>query len=110
MYSIVSTQTVKEKKDGGISLVIFTVSSDREASLIVKNRKALKGAGFCLYDQLSQEELQRKKKLLPHYKIEKDKQIANCNGGSRTQQVWFLKDRMFDEKKEFLMPTNTHHE
>ena len=34
--SIVSTQTVKEKKDGGIS-VIFTVSSDREASLIVKN-------------------------------------------------------------------------
>ena len=42
--SIVSTQTVKEKKEGGI-LVIFSVSSDREASLNVKNlaRSAVSG-------------------------------------------------------------------
>jgi hypothetical protein len=97
---------VKERNGGGISL-IFTVSSDREAALIVKRRKALKGAGFCLYDQLSHEELQRKKKLFPHFDTEKAKKISDGSGVSRNQQVWFIRDRMFVEKKEFLLPTNT---
>ena len=103
-FNIVSSFSVKEKNNGGYS-IIFTVSSDMEALLIVKNRRHL-NKEVRIYDQLSNEEMSRKRLVFPlHFNNERQKMISNGNGGSRNQNVWFRRDKMFVEGKEFTPPT-----
>lgn len=108
-FNIVSSFTVREKN--GDSAIIFTVSSDMEAHLIVKNRKFFNKEGLPyvrIFDQLSSEEMSRKKLLFPlHFNNEKQKTVPDGKGGSRNQNVWFRRDKMFVEGKEFSPPTSS---
>ena len=82
-----------------------------EASLIVKlrNFRDLDGKPYMrLYDQLSTEEMNRKKILYPlHYDNERKKKVPDGKGGSRNQVVRFKRERMFVEGKEFVLPSNS---
>lgn len=106
---IVSSFSVKEKK-GGFS-IIFSVSSDTEAALIVKlrNFRDLDGQPYMrLYDQLSTEEMNSKKLLYPlHYENERKKKISDGKGGLRNQVVRWKREKMYVEGKEFIIPSKS---
>jgi len=104
---ITSTFTVKEKK-GGSPSIIFTVSSDVEAAAIVQHRRQLckeKAPRIRIFDQLSKDELERKKQVFPVlYNEERRKEVPDGKGGLRCQRVWFRRDKMFVEGKEYILP------